>query len=1126
LRFTDEFRKWITSNSPKCPEHKQTEMSACSCKSDCRNNGCSLLPNEMLGHGILHAHCVTKGAYSKRALAHHTRNRNRMSSVSKMKHSSEAIETIGHALTKLKLIAAFAQCVAFLPVVFEVPWPQLLLNLANLMQIFTADIILPLMHLSCQIRSDYISYFAIWMSIIPTAGLVAYLANRTANIMGSKTRKSSLYGNACKGFSDQFFLTIDLILYLSYAGVCSQLFVYFRCRTVQGQSYLIADMRVRCYQGEWQSNVGWAWFFVVIYMFGIPMFQFLALCTNKRYLHGPDDNAKKHQRVKRRFGSLYNEYRKDCWWVRPLEGFHRLTLTGGVVLFGEDSGARLLVGILASVLWLLFVIGFRPYKASWDNRLAMFLAVELILTLVVGMALKLYENEASVTSHYVDKFQNDAFGFMIGFANVIALIIGVSSVLLSFKCSQRQYINVQERFCGKAAKKKMARQCWYQKLWLPLYNLYVSFTRNYFESSRPPLVPLQITYGCCGKIKEEKEKPKNTELLKRESSYQNRRPSVARGVTPAFLTHIHNTSEVENTQNREEKYDQSDINVLKTQDLMDRVKHCKVLFSFGSANGGLKLAKDLRAKLRQQPGWNLPSSAYIDCVDLDNGPGWKRHRDTQLVPMTRKEDNAPVLDSQGKQVIKVMNHHWAEFYYSAMLFAKVVVIVLDSAWRESKWCQGEWKLFMKHFQETFTDDQKQEQQAYYFQLIVVYDSKLSKNPSKRSDEKLDVIQSLIKFQIPGSLLEDVKLIPARIHGSDSYIEENDLEHFVKICRQFTNNDTEGKTNLTNVEKMSTYKKIYDEHWKFKALDMEKDQPEGHAYWWARETSRLERSNANESLDLSDSSSDEEDKQKNRAQLLVVGETKNKDKSQWEDWSVDTNKRHVTKRFKEAKLNNLAVIAHVNRAKSKMQKNLRSRREKSIHLKVKMKKEGVLKKHELFSKLKPESLDKLLKLMELKTYDADELLCKQKDEADRLFVLVSGSVNVNQYYEDVGDLKTRLAETIHTYTAGPMFYPIFGETSILQESVTYRNATLLVVEKCQTLELSKSAYFFLHEAGLLKNEVDNSGDGGNDSNDDNLDIDSVLRRQSISNQEKMIQRLKKLKNKYSSGQKVGSPAKKK
>merc|ERR1712166_894063 len=59
--------------------------------------------------------------------------------------------------------------------------------------------------------------------------------------------------------------------------------------------------------------------------------------------------------------------------------------------------------------------------------------------------------------------------------------------------------------------------------------------------------------------------------------------------------------------------------------------------------------------------------------------------------------------------------------------------------------------------------------------------------------------------------------------------------------------------------------------------------------------------------------------------------------------------------------------------------------------------------------------------------------------------------------------------IYSWTYG---YPIFGETSILQESVTYRNATLLVVEKCQTLELSKSAYFFLHEAGLLKNEVHN------------------------------------------------------
>ena len=85
---------------------------------------------------------------------------------------------------------------------------------------------------------------------------------------------------------------------------------------------------------------------------------------------------------------------------------------------------------------------------------------------------------------------------------------------------------------------------------------------------------------------------------------------------------------------------------------MGAVENCKVLSSFGSANGGLKLAKLLRNRLREEAGWNIPSSAYIDCVDL---------LDTQLYPsttstplFTKDDPTKPLVDFDNQQIVKII----------------------------------------------------------------------------------------------------------------------------------------------------------------------------------------------------------------------------------------------------------------------------------------------------------------------------------------------------------------------------------------------------------------------------------------------------------------------------------------
>ena len=180
-------------------------------------------------------------------------------------------------------------------------------------------------------------------------------------------------------------------------------------------------------------------------------------------------------------------------------------------------------------------------------------------------------------------------------------------------------------------------------------------------------------------------------------------------------------------------------------------------------------------------------------------------------------------------------------------------------------------------------------------------------------------------------------------------------------------------------------------------------------------------------------------------------------------------------------------------KRKLKQRLtKSRLFKSTREREKMKKLGVLQKNELFSKLKKSSILEILKFMEFSEYQCDDNLCEEKEVADRLFVLVSGAVQV---IKSVGEDDT---EIIRVYKALDD-YPIFGESSILEEGTTIRNATLQATADCTTMELSKLLYFKLMSTGNLMQK---------DSR--NVDLDHSLRRQSSAFHTADLARMQKLK----------------
>ena len=106
----------------------------------------------------------------------------------------------------------------------------------------------------------------------------------------------------------------------------------------------------------------------------------------------------------------------------------------------------------------------------------------------------------------------------------------------------------------------------------------------------------------------------------------------------------------------------------------------------GPRLSGLDLAQALHQRLRGALGWE-EQHVYIDAVNL-----------TQSTPGAYpKRDGAGLVvrNPQGEEVW--LNHHWAEYYSMGALLARTVVLILDQAWLESVWCEGEGKLFLANF---------------------------------------------------------------------------------------------------------------------------------------------------------------------------------------------------------------------------------------------------------------------------------------------------------------------------------------------------------------------------------------------------------------------------------------------
>jgi hypothetical protein len=133
----------------------------------------------------------------------------------------------------------------------------------------------------------------------------------------------------------------------------------FKCRNVEGVWWLAADMRLRCYTGEWAGYAVYAVIMIALYVIGLPLTLFQVLWRRRYKLFGERST---HTRLT--YGFLYESYGPGAWWWEIEELIRKLLLSAVVVLIDAGSPLQVTVAVLVSGWAHVLHAMYKPWGAG------------------------------------------------------------------------------------------------------------------------------------------------------------------------------------------------------------------------------------------------------------------------------------------------------------------------------------------------------------------------------------------------------------------------------------------------------------------------------------------------------------------------------------------------------------------------------------------------------------------------------------------------------------------------------------------------------------------------------------------------------------------------------------------
>ena len=141
----------------------------------------------------------------------------------------------------------------------------------------------------------------------------------------------------------RMFRVASMVLFIAYPSVSTKILRLYNCRLVEGEYWLVADMRLQCFSAEWLAYAVYGAVMCVLYVGGLPCGILYVLFKRRKTLFGPGSET-----TMRTYGFLYDSYGPVAWFWETEELLRKLLLTAVAVLMDAGSPLQVTMAVMIS----------------------------------------------------------------------------------------------------------------------------------------------------------------------------------------------------------------------------------------------------------------------------------------------------------------------------------------------------------------------------------------------------------------------------------------------------------------------------------------------------------------------------------------------------------------------------------------------------------------------------------------------------------------------------------------------------------------------------------------------------------------------------------------------------------
>jgi hypothetical protein len=333
-----------------------------------------------------------------------------------------------HLKTKFNLAVSFYQVSSLLHSSYQVPFPYEYLHFMDQSKFLSVDVT---------------KYAFPAASCIPDIGPISFATKLySLGIVACVIYAGAwalIKSSAEKAWAQEALSWLCIVLFLLYPSFTTVFFDALKCRVIDGQPYVTADVSVLCTGEEYAPLLAVSWALVALWACGLPAIATGVLWPARSELCKGDSPAgfQKHLRT------IYSPYKPSLWFFEMVEYTKKLLVVGIIPAISSSTGSYLagaVAALLITNIHVALLLALTPFAHKADQLLSVVFNALLSIIILMSIMLKLSQGHLVLNIGYgLDP--DTASGILIG-ANVLVVVMSVAGYCIStwqeglFKTSQ------------------------------------------------------------------------------------------------------------------------------------------------------------------------------------------------------------------------------------------------------------------------------------------------------------------------------------------------------------------------------------------------------------------------------------------------------------------------------------------------------------------------------------------------------------------------------------------------------------------------------------------------------------------------------------------------------------------